>query len=50
MITVPLSVTSGALIVNLLGYGFNALVVAGLAAAVAIVVDEAIAPSGPLIL
>jgi Cu/Ag efflux pump CusA len=44
VITVPLSVISAALIVNMLGYGFNALVIAGLAAAVAIVVDEAIAP------
>jgi len=44
LITVPLSVISAALVVNLLGYGLNALVVAGLAAAVAIVVDEAIAP------
>ena len=43
-VTVPLSVITAALIVDLLGYGFNLLVVAGLAAAVAIVVDEAIAP------
>src|SRR4030095_17023794 len=35
-ITVPLSVISAALVLNLLGYGINALVVAGLAAAVAI--------------
>jgi multidrug efflux pump subunit AcrB len=32
VITVPLSVITAALIVNLLGYGFNALVIAGLAA------------------
>ncbi len=49
VITVPLSVISAALIVNLLGYGFNALVVAGLAAAVAIVVDEAIAPGAAVV-
>jgi Cu/Ag efflux pump CusA len=44
VVTVPLSVISAALVLNLLGYGVNALVVAGLAAAVAIVVDEAVAP------
>ena len=49
VITVPLSVISAALIVNLLGYGFNALVVAGLAAAVAIVVDEATAPGAAVV-
>ena len=49
VITVPLSVITAALIVNLLGYGFNALVIAGLAAAVAIVVDEAIAPGAAIV-
>jgi Cu/Ag efflux pump CusA len=44
VVTVPVSVISAALVINLLGYGLNALVVAGLAAAVAIVVDEAVAP------
>ena len=47
--TVPVSVISAALVLNLLGYGLNALVVAGLAAAVAIVVDEAIAPQGAVL-
>jgi Cu/Ag efflux pump CusA len=49
VITVPLSVITAALIVNLLGYGLNALVVAGLAAAVAIVVDEAITPGNAVV-
>ena len=44
VVTVPVSVISAGLVLNLLGYGLNALVVAGLAAAVAIVVDEAVAP------
>src|SRR5215203_6206293 len=44
VVTVPVSVIGAALVLNLLGYGLNALVVAGLAAAVAIVVDEAVAP------
>lgn len=45
VVTVPLSLISAALVLQLLGQGFNALVFAGLAAAVAIVVDEAVAPS-----
>ena len=49
VITVPLSVITAALIVNLLGYGLNALVIAGLAAAVAIVVDEAITPGNAVV-
>ena len=49
VITVPLSVISAALVLNLLGYGINALVVAGLAAAVAIVVDEAVTPQGAVL-
>jgi Cu/Ag efflux pump CusA len=44
VITVPVSMISAALVLHLLGYGLNALVIAGLAAAVAIVVDEAVAP------
>src|SRR3954451_8239495 len=49
VITVPLSVISAALVLNLAGYGINALVVAGLAAAVAIVVDEAVTPQGAVL-
>jgi Cu/Ag efflux pump CusA len=44
VITVPVSVISAALVLHLLGYRLNALVIAGLAAAVAIVIDEAVAP------
>jgi Cu/Ag efflux pump CusA len=49
VITVPVSVISAALVLHLLGYGLNALVVAGLAAAVAIVVDEAVAPQAAVL-
>ena len=49
VITVPLSLITAALIVDLLGYGLNALVIAGLAAAVAIVVDEAITPGNAVV-
>ena len=49
VITVPVSVISAALVVHLLGYGLNALVIAGLAAAVAIVVDEAVAPQAAVL-
>ena len=42
VLTVPVSVISAALVLHLLGYSLNALVIAGLAAAVAIVVDEAV--------
>jgi Cu/Ag efflux pump CusA len=49
VITVPLSVIGAALVLNLLGYGLNALVVAGLAAAVAIVVDEAVSPQAAVL-
>lgn len=45
VVTIPLSLISAALVLQLLGQGLNALVFAGLAAAVAIVVDEAVAPS-----
>ena len=44
-VTVPLSVITATLVLQLTGHGLNALVVAGLAAAVTIVVDEAIAPT-----
>ena len=49
LVTVPLSVISAALVLELLGQGMNALVLAGLAAAVAIVVDEAIAPTSSVL-
>ena len=49
VITVPVSVISAALLLQLLGYGLNALVIAGLAAAVAIVVDEAVAPQAAVL-
>ena len=42
VVTVPVSVISAALVLHLLEYSLNALVIAGLAAAVAIVVDEAV--------
>lgn len=44
-VAVPLSVTAAALMLELFGQGFNALVVAGLAAGIAIIVDEAVAPT-----
>jgi Cu/Ag efflux pump CusA len=49
IVTVPVSVVSAALVLHLLGYGLNALVIAGLAAAVAIVVDEAVAPQAAVL-
>ena len=48
VITVPVSVIGAALVLHLLGYGLNALVIAGLAAAVAIV-DEAVAPQAAVL-
>jgi Cu/Ag efflux pump CusA len=42
-------VIGAALVLHLLGYGLNALVIAGLAAAVAIVVDEAVAPQAAVL-
>ena len=42
LVTVPLSLLSAALVLDLLGQGFNAIAFAGLAAAVAVVVDEAV--------
>jgi Cu/Ag efflux pump CusA len=49
LVTVPLSIISAALVLDLLGQGMNALVLAGLGAAVAIVVDEAIAPTSSVL-
>jgi Cu/Ag efflux pump CusA len=49
VITVPVSVIGAALVLHLLGYGLNALVIAGIAAAVAIVVDEAVAPQAAVL-
>ena len=49
VITVPVSVIGAALVLHLLGYGLNALVIAGLAAAVAIVVDEAVTPQAAVL-
>jgi len=45
LVTVPLSLITAALMLTLSGQGLNALVFAGLAAAIAFVVDEAIAPT-----
>ena len=45
VITVPLSVITAALILRALGQEMNALVLAGLAAALTIVVDEAVTPA-----
>ncbi len=42
LVAVPLSLLVGALVLDLLGQGFNAIVFAGLAAASAVVVDEAV--------
>ncbi|HJV12312.1 MAG TPA: efflux RND transporter permease subunit, partial [Propionibacteriaceae bacterium] len=49
IITVPVSVISAGLVLHLLGYGLNALVIAGLAAAVAIVIDEAVTPQAAVL-
>ncbi len=48
VVTIPLSLLAAGLVLRLLGEGLNALVFAGLAAAGAIVVDEAVAPAGEL--
>ena len=45
VVTIPLSLMAAALVLDLMGHTFNAMTLAGLAAAVAIVVDEAIAPT-----
>ena len=45
LVTIPLSWVAAALVLHLMGQTFNAITLAGLAAAVAIVVDEAIAPT-----
>jgi Cu/Ag efflux pump CusA len=42
VITIPFSVVVAAIVFDLLGQGFNAIALAGLAAAVAVVVDEAV--------
>jgi len=42
LVAVPLSLLVAALVLDLLGQGFNAIVFAGLAAAIAVVVDEAV--------
>ncbi len=49
LVAVPLSLVVAALVLDLLGQGFNALVLAGLAAAIAVVVDEAVAPTDRLV-
>ena len=45
LVTVPLSLVVAALVLAALGQSFNALLLAGLAAAVAVVVDEAVTPA-----
>ncbi len=45
LVTVPLSLVVAALLLRLLGQGFNAIALVGLAAGVAVVVDEAVAPT-----
>jgi Cu/Ag efflux pump CusA len=45
VVTIPLSLLTAVLVMNLLGQGMNAIAFAGLAAAVAIVVDEAVVPT-----
>ena len=42
LVAVPLSLLVAALVLDLLGQGFNAIMFAGLAAAIAVVVDEAV--------
>lgn len=45
VVALPLALVAAGLMLRLLGQGFNALTFAGLAAAIAVVVDEAVAPS-----
>ncbi len=45
LVTIPLSLMTAALVLHLMGQTFNALTFAGLAGAIAIVVDEAVAPT-----
>ena len=45
LVTIPLSLLTAALVLHLMGQTFNAITFAGLAGALAIVVDEAIAPT-----
>src|SRR5215208_5854231 len=49
LVTVPLSLITAALVLHLAGQGLNALVFAGLAAAIAVVVDEAVEPSARVV-
>ncbi len=49
LVTVPLSLITAALLLQLAGQGLNALVFAGLAAAITIVVDEAVAPNARVV-
>jgi Cu/Ag efflux pump CusA len=44
-ITIPLSLVSAVLVLHMLGQGLNVMILAGLAAAIAVVVDEAVAPT-----
>ena len=48
-VTVPLSVTTAALVMTWLGHSLNALLLAGLAGAIAVVVDETVAPTEQVI-
>ena len=45
VVTIPLSLLAAVVVLQLLGQGFNALVLAGLAGALAVVVDEAVVSS-----
>jgi Cu/Ag efflux pump CusA len=45
VVSIPLSLIAALLVMNLLGQGINAIAFAGLAAAVAVVVDEAVVPT-----
>ena len=45
LVTVPLSMVTAGLVLLATGHGLNALVFAGLAAAITVVVDEAVAPT-----
>ena len=49
VVALPLSLVAAGLLLRLFGQGFNALALAGLAAAVTIVVDEAVAPSDRIV-
>ena len=49
LVTIPLSLISAAVVLHVLGHGFNTLVLVGLAAGLAVVVDEAVAPTDRLV-